>query len=247
MGEAQKLFDEAMTPAFARQPDGVNLAMTWANIMGRRGRWPEATAAGAFLLQLQPADHYNYHRLAGLLAMTGDRPAYEKICREIRTNFANPNNPYIAERIVQDSLLLPDTGVDLDAMDKLADTALARGSHEDGLPYFQACKAMAQYRLGHFADAVEWADKAMNSSAAQAQAKALAILAMAHWQLGQKEVARATLAKGNSLAPNLPDARGTVDLGDSWVAWIFARISLDEATALMRSGPTIESKSNRPQ
>ena len=69
-------------------------------------------------------------------------------------------NPYIDERVAQDCLLLPHSGVDLELVDKLADMAVARGSGESALPYFQACKAMSQYRLGHFAEAIEWAEKA---------------------------------------------------------------------------------------
>jgi hypothetical protein len=60
---------------------------------------------------------------------------------------------------------------------------------------------------------------------------------MAQWQLGQKEKARAMLAEGDSLAPRLASAQGTVDLGDSWVAWLFARISLDEAAQLVQPDP----------
>jgi hypothetical protein len=103
------------------------------------------------------------------------------------------------------------------------------------MPYFQACKAMSQYRLGHFPAAVEWAEKAAKNSSVAAQAKAYAILAMAHWQLGQKEVARAMPAKGDTLAPSLPAVNGAEDLGESWVAWLMARISLDEAGALIQS------------
>jgi hypothetical protein len=58
-------------------------------------------------------------------------------------------------------------------------------------------------------------------------------------------MARAMLAKGDALAPSMP-GHGGVDLGDSWVAWLFARISLDEATALIQSGSTTEHNSSKP-
>ncbi len=80
--EAQRLLDEVLAPAFVRQPPSGNLVVLRADIMGRRGRWPEAATNAALLLQLQPDEHYNYHRLAGLLAMTGNRPAYELICQK---------------------------------------------------------------------------------------------------------------------------------------------------------------------
>ena len=87
---------------------------------------------------------------------------------------------------------------------------------------------MSNYRSGNFAEAIAWGEKAANSSAQFAQAKAYAVLAMAHWQLGRKDEARTALARGDALAPRADD------LGESWVAWLMARISLDEATTLIQ-------------
>jgi hypothetical protein len=125
--------------------------------------------------------------------------------------------------------------VDLELIDELADAAVTLGSSDASLPYFQACKAMSNYRMGRFHEAVQWADKAVNGPTAedQAKAKAFAILAMANWQLGQEGLARGALANGNSLAPGLLAEHDGEDLGESWVAWLIARISLDEATALI--------------
>jgi len=181
--------------------------------------------------------------LAGLLAMTHDRPAYEQVCRRLLTMFANPTNPYIAERMAQDCLLLPHSEVDLELADKLADTAVKLGSQEASMPYFQACKAMSNYRLGYFPEAIQWGEKAAKSSLDLAQAKAYAVLAMARWQLGQKDEARAALAKGDALAPGILRERGAADLGESWVAWLMARISLDEAARLTKS---IDKNANQP-
>ena len=185
-----------------------------------------------------------FRSLAGLLAMTRDRPAYEEICQRLLAKFANPTNPFVAERMVQDSLLLPHSEVDLESVDKLADTALTAGSGDPAMPYFEACKAMSDYRLGNFAQAIAWGEKAAKSSIDLAEAKAYAVLAMARWQLGQKEIARAMLDRGDSLTPG-PGSDGE-DIGESWVSWLFARISLDEAAALIHSAPTADNNSTPP-
>jgi Flp pilus assembly protein TadD len=99
---------------------------------------------------------------------------------------------------------------------------------------------MSEYRLGNFSEAIAWGEKAAKSAATFAQAKAYAVLAMAHWQLGQKDEARAALARGDALAPRAED------LGESWVAWLMARISLDEARRLIQIGSTINENSNQP-
>ena len=71
-----------------------------------------------------------------------------------------------------------------------------------------------------------------------------AVLAMANWQLGQKETARTMLATGDTLTPSIQRGNGVTDIGESWVAWLMARISLDEATALIQPGPVIENHLN---
>ncbi len=248
-GEAEQLLGEVLTPAFEKQPASVNFLIQRVNLMGRQGRWQEAAIDAALLRQLQPADHYQYHRLAGLLAITQDRPGYEQLCQKILVTFTNITNPYVAERVANDCLLLPRSGADLQLMDKLADTAVAVGSGDTSMAYFQACKAMSNYRLGNFPEAIEWAEKAARNSLADAQAKgkAYAILAMVYWQLGEKDAARAMLARGNSLAPPFSSVREDGDLGDSWVAWLMARISLDEATALIQPGLVPGDVSAKPQ
>ena len=72
------------------------------------------------------------------------------------------------------------------------------------------------------------------------------VLAMADWQLGQKDAARVMLFKGNSLTPKISPTDKAVDLGDSWVAWLEARISLDEAEGLMKSDAGGDADANHP-
>jgi tetratricopeptide (TPR) repeat protein len=245
-GEAERLLDGVLTPDFVTKPASVNLVVQRLDLKGRQARWPEAAADAVLAVDLQPTDHYRYHTLAALLAESQNRPAYEQLCKSLPAKFGTSQNPFIDERVVQDCLLLPYSGVDLELMDKQADLAVALGSGDENLPYFQACKAMSNYRLGHFSEAVDWGQRAAKGSKVEAQAKAYGILAMAHWQLGQQDAARAMLAKGDALAPGIPPGSKSVDLGDSWVAWLMARISLDEASALIQSGSSTNRNSDRP-
>ena len=199
------------------------------------------------LHEYQPTDQFRYHTLAALLAITRNRPVYETFCRKILATFTNTSDPYIDERTAKDCLFLPDSGVDLEFMDQLADKSVSLGSgYPDALPYFQVAKAMSAYRLGRFAEAIEWAEKTLKSPIIYANAHAYAFLAMAHWQLGQKDAARVMLAKGNLLTPKISPTHEAVDLGDPWVAWLEARISLDEATALIQPASKTDSNSQEP-
>ena len=162
LAEAQQLLDKILTPSFVAKPTCVNLLIERLNVMGRRGRWQQAAADAGLLLQLQPGEHYHYHRMAAFLAISHNRIAYDQFCRKIVATFTNTENPFVDERVAQDCLLLPDSGVDLSLMDQLADKAIALGSGDAALPYFHACKAMTSYRLGRFRAALESAEKATN-------------------------------------------------------------------------------------
>jgi serine/threonine protein kinase len=237
--EAEQLLAEVLTPTFVNESACTNILANRLDLMGRQGRWNEAAADAALILKYQPTDHYRYHILAGLLAISRNRAEYEQLCQRILPMFTNTPNPYIAERVADDCLLLPNSGADLKQVDKLADLAVTSTADE---PYFQACKALSEYRLGRFPEAGQWAEKSLKSSQVFAHAKGCAVLAMVQWQLGQKDVARATLTEGNTLAPGISHRNSTVDLGDSWVAWLEARISLDEAGQLIQSDTVIEAK-----
>jgi tetratricopeptide (TPR) repeat protein len=232
--ETEQLLDEALTPAIVSKPSSCNLLFQRIDLLGRQGRWQEAATATTLFVAYQPTEQYGYHILAALLAITRNRPAYEMVCRKMLTTFTNTSNPYVDERVAKDCLFLPDSGMDLEFVDNLADKAVSLGSGWSDAPYFQVAKAMSAYRLGHFAESIEWAEKTLKSSIIYANAHAYAILAMAHWELGHKDVARVMLDKGDSLTPSILPSHQAVDLGDSWTAWLIARISLDEATALIK-------------
>jgi len=116
---------------------------------------------------------------------------------------------------------------------QLATRAVTLGSGDgSGIGYFQAWRALSEYRESSVPEAVEWAEKARRSSEVFARAKGSAVLAMAQWRLGLKNAVRATLGEGNKLAQDI-SSNQTVDLGDGWINRLVARILLDEATELV--------------
>jgi hypothetical protein len=177
--------------------------------------------------------------LAALLAKVGDRAAYDEVCRKFFTVFRDTTDIYVADKLAKSCLLVPASSVDLKVIDQLADNLVTVGAGDKiAMPFFQLAKALLEYREGHFAEAAEWGQKVLASSRFEASGQAYAIVAMAKWRLGEKEIAQTMLAKGKDTAPQLMPARDALDPGQAWFDWIFSRISLDEAAAL------IESKSN---
>jgi hypothetical protein len=72
------------------------------------------------------------------------------LCQKIVATFTNTANPYVDERVVQDCLLLPNSGADLKWIDTMAEAAVTRGSAE-AAALFQTCKAMSIIGWGIFA------------------------------------------------------------------------------------------------
>jgi tetratricopeptide (TPR) repeat protein len=237
--EAEQFLGEILTPTFVKEPACSEILGRRLDLMGRQGRWKEAVSDAEILVQHQSAEYYWPYTLAALLAATHDRAAYEQLCQKLPGAFAETSDPYVAQRIADSCLLLPDSGADMRLVAQLANRAVALGNRDGGMGYFQACKALSDYREGRFSEAVGWAEKARETWEAFARARGCAVVAMAQWRLGLKDVARATLSEGDKLVPNISstgEIEGAVDLGNNWLNLLLARIQLDEARSLIRSG-----------
>jgi tetratricopeptide (TPR) repeat protein len=245
--EAATALSEVLTPEYVKEPASADLLWKEADLLGQQGKWQEALTNAAFLLKYQPNDEYGYHVCCGLLAVTRNTLAYQQLCQRILATFTNSTSPYLAERVADDGLLLPGSGADLRVLDKWATDAVVLGKNSPDHGYFEACKAFSDYRSGRFPESATWAEKSLDTSAAFAKAKAYAVLAMARWQLGQKDAARDALAQGNELAQPISASGKAVYLGSSWVAWIFARVTLDEATELIGRASNRANRSNGTQ
>ena len=205
-----------------------------ASIEARRGEWEQAATDAAHSLEYQPTANFRYTMVAALYLKTGNRSAYEQFCKKLVSEFGATSNIFIADQVAKACLFLPAPEVDLNAMGRLADTAVTLGANDEGaMPFFSTCKALSEYRLGHFAEAAEWAQSALNSSRKDAHPHAYGVMALADWRLGKKDEARAMLAAGEKLAPRVMPATVAEDPGAAWLVWLFARIQLDEAEALI--------------
>lgn len=234
--DAEQLVNEALTPEFVKQPSSAGLLDIRVDLKARREKWQEAAVDAARAFEHQPSNHNRYSMLAALLVKTQNRSAYDQFCQRILATFGNTTNAFVADQVAKACLFVPSTALDLAVIGRLADTAVTLGAGNDGaMPFFQLCKALSEYRKEHFAEAVEWAKKPLKVPHSYIHGHAYAVLAMAYWHLGDKDAAREMLAKGETLAPNALPKRIAEDPGNAWLAWLFARIWLEEAAALIQS------------
>jgi hypothetical protein len=65
---------------------------------------------------------------------------------------------------------------------------------------------------------------------------------MAYWQLGNNDEARAMLAKGEEAAPPTMPSSIAEDPSTAWQGWLYARIQLEEASALIQPSTLAQGK-----
>jgi WD40 repeat protein/serine/threonine protein kinase len=215
---------------------GAQLDLSTVEFFARRGHWSQAAENAAKALELRPTDHVPYHMLAPLLVAIGDADGYRQVCQKILAQFQGTPNAFVADRMAKDCLVLPSSGADWKIVGQLAETAVTAGKNQSALPYFQCTKALAEYRMGHFASAVDWAQKSIDNPSYPRDAsrfvEAYMVLAMAQYQMTQTDEARATSAKGMVKADELTKL-DSGDVGDGWRDWIIAHALMKEAKVLI--------------
>ena len=233
--DAKELLDEALTPALVKQPKSGNLLDIRVDLQARCGQWQAAASDAALAFELQPLRDNRYSVLAALLLKTKNLAGYEQLRKKLLATGSNTANIFVADQVAKACLFLPPSEADLPAISHLADMAVTLGVGDSGaMPFFEIGKALSEYRQGHFVEAVEWAQKSVGSPRIDAHGHAYAVLAMAYWRLGKQDEARAMLAKGDELTPTILPVSVAEDPGNGWYEWLFARIQLDEATALIQ-------------
>jgi eukaryotic-like serine/threonine-protein kinase len=231
--EAEQLFGDFLTPALEGKPQSAGLLRGRGMVRARQGQWKEAAADFCKAIALDPTVHSDYHSLAPLLVQSGDLKGYRRYCALALARFGGTKDPLIAERIARDSLILPDSGADLDTVGTWVDTAVTLDKHSANLPWLQFCKGMAEYRQGHFTNTVEWTQRALATASPNRDVEAYAVLAMAQQRLRQVDESRATLAKAIEIERTKLPKLDSGDLGENWMDWIIAHVLLREAQTLI--------------
>jgi eukaryotic-like serine/threonine-protein kinase len=235
--DAERMLNEL---AF-RAPDSRTILRVRAEYRAQHGRWREAIVDFIQITQAKPEKQNHTpiydedcHKLATLLVQIGDLEGYREYCRKAVERFGGVVDVPTAHRISKDCLILPDTGVDLGIVDRMADRCIAGGQSGP----FSCTKALAEYRQGRFASAAEWAEKTRPYYAWEVGwigVQASATLAMARHRLGQSDLAQAALAKAQNIADQHLPMLDIADVGSHWLDVIISHALLREAKALIQS------------
>jgi hypothetical protein len=247
--EIRPILSEFVDPALLSRPENKNkckeLYRFASFTLAQGGKWNDAAAVTEELAKSDPANSDYYHMRAPLLVAKGEVEEYHRLCGEIVSRFRNTTDPYVADKMAKDCLMLPSAGVDLKSVAALADVAVSRGSNAPAAPYFKFCKALAEYRLGHYQAATNWAGLAIQGPFDYPKANAAAVMAMSQFKLNQLDNARITLAFCNKVIEEKMPKFGQ-DLGDDWQDWIMAHALQSEAKGLIAGEPPAASGPPNP-
>jgi serine/threonine protein kinase/Flp pilus assembly protein TadD len=244
LSNPEQIVSEIITPHLENDPENADWLRFRGELWGRIGRWKEAAADFSKLVELDSANHEYHHFLTPLLVEIGDRDAYRRHCARIVERFGKTNDPVIAERMAKDCLILPSSGVDLDAVDDMAESAIAVDPDHWGIGFFQFVKGLSEYRNGNFASAVGWMQKALAKPGDFhfRDAQAYLVLAMAHHQTNRVDEARAAFAQATATIDARPKP-GSGGLGTDWNDWLIVHALQREAQSLIDSPPSTADES----
>ena len=119
--EQRKLTEAEQVLAEAPLPNGDHpiLLRARASWRLRDGRFAEAAADLAKLVELSPESDWNWMYWQIMLAATGNEAQYRTNCQAMLARFGSTKDPGVAERVSKSCLLLPAAGAELEAAGRL--------------------------------------------------------------------------------------------------------------------------------
>jgi tetratricopeptide (TPR) repeat protein len=227
----------ALAPELGQDParGADQLYYLRGGLCARLGRFQEAASDYAKAIDLKPEDANRWHDGIPLLLQIGDIEGYRRRRSQELTRFKDTMKTDLAHCIAKDAFALPIEGEDLHIAQELAERGLA----EPSLGWGAQTKGMAEYRLGHYRQAITYmTESAQVREWAYSKTIADLMLAMSYKQLGDEANARAALERASQKMdrefpkPGKDDLVGAND-------WVFCQVLRREAEDLISGkGPT---------
>jgi eukaryotic-like serine/threonine-protein kinase len=243
--DAIKLREKEVTLRKAKlgpdHPDTRNAMKNLASLYRKRGtrlrhgsHFREAARDFEKVTELNPDDYPNWYDVAGLHLYLGDVEHYRRDCREMLDRFENVSEekPEIAVGVAMVCSLEPGSVPEASRVARLAQRCVAGMCKDSDRRWSLLAMALTEYRAGHHQQAIEWLNRfAPRANGTDCDGGGFAILAMAHYQLGQADAARTSLDAVRAILAKRPkDAMP--DWG--WRDWLHAQLLSREAEEILK-------------
>ena len=199
--------------------------------------WTDAIQRFAVVSQMDLPDAgdiiYDYLRYGPVLVTAGDLAGYERFCRSAIARYARTGDPVTAERVLKISLLTPADRQVTRSLQPLAELAAqslepSRTTVNPGMAAWCAFSlSLMKYRQDDYAGAAAMCECGLGYQFPNEVQKASLglVLALAHFRLGQTEVARNELGPIRTLLENHRETGANF----YWFDWLLAKVLLREA------------------
>ncbi len=127
---------------------------------------------------------------------SGELGGYHQLSGEIIERFGKTNSALRTSRLARACLLAEPPPANWPGLTEMVNRAVDLDPASSSA---QVAKALAEYRKGHFADAIEWAKKCGDDNR-----QALGVLALTHAQTGELELAGTEMAKMTQMQAKSP-------------------------------------------
>ena len=215
-----------------------------------KGDWAQAAERFNLLLEADQKDNSwqiteDLLKAGPILIERGDLKGYERFRQAAIARFADTTDPILAERTLKISLLTPADDKLIHSLQPFYDISAKSMDKAGANPVMESWRcvslALMAYRQNYTPTAKDWCRRCLaypQYNPARA-ATAHIIQAMACYRLGELETAQSELVLGRDgikveFAKGLNVGNGSLGF---WYDWLFARILLREAEALMEKVP----------
>jgi tetratricopeptide (TPR) repeat protein len=218
-----------------------------------KGQWAQAAERFNLLLEADQRDNSwaiteDLLKAGPILIERGDTQNYERFRRAAIARYTGTTDPVFAERTLKISLLLPGDAQLMKLLESLSDvSASSMQGPIDKNDIMAAWRCISlgimACRQGYTPTAIAWSKRALLCADQNPPRMATAhiIQAMSCYQLNEVEEARSELESGRKLveaefAGGLKPGNGAIGF---WYDWLYARILLREAEALIEKTPSV--------
>jgi serine/threonine protein kinase len=245
LAEADKVMG-TMIPLL-NEMNGSNAAPVYSALgdwHSRHAQWSEAATNYFQSIAGQPGSIDAYSKLAAVLVQSGDLAGFGQLRRNILLQFGETTDPTMAGCVVNNCLMLPWSGLELERVGEIANAAVRASSNHWASNYIQFAKALAAYRQADFGTAVNSLQSPLLDQGKDTarDAKAYLVLAMAHQRQGYPGYAHDALAAGLRVAARLPSSDNQLQDWNAWNDWVMVQALIREASAAIEPPPPL----NRP-
>ncbi|MBN2683960.1 MAG: protein kinase [Pontiellaceae bacterium] len=241
---AARLIEEIKDPPRRPSLDGVAALRSVGEWLALQGRWRESADRFTELMEIDKLDPWgpvtlDFQACGVVLVESGNLDGYEYFREEAVARFKDEANGDAAGRILKTCLLPPmdeKTLVQLKPLGILVEQWITVQSPAVQTGWSAIPISLWKYRTGEFTTAEEYARAGLDIRDRGGKTATLQlILAMSCFRNGQEDEARRLLAEGRVLVQGkfLNGLDRGVSGAGMWYDWVFARILLREAEALI--------------